>query len=231
MRWDPPADARDLVLAPHQGRLELRGRDDAPGRGVCVDLGAVDPRGARSLPLAKAFGRGVRTIADATAGLLGDAYLLALLGHEVLAIERCPMVAALARDGLARAALDARVDAGALARLRLVEGDARTLLQGERPDAVLLDPMFPQRRKASALARKEIRLVRAAAGDDPDAAELFAAAMAAARGRVAVKRSDDAPPIVPAPAPSFACRGRTSRVDVYLAPTAARALRDDGPNP
>lgn len=227
MRWDPPEDARDLVLAMHQGRLELRGAADAPGRGASVDLSAIDPRGARSLPLAKAVGKRTRTVIDATAGLCGDAFLLALLGYEVTAVERSPMVAALVRDGLARAARDARVDAAALGRLRFVEGDARQVLRDARPDCVVLDPMFPGEKRRSALARKEIRLVRAAAGDDLDAAELFAAARAAAQLRVAVKRADDAPPIVATPEPDAVFPGRTARFDLYLVP-AAHADGDAG---
>lgn len=219
MRWDPPADPRALVCAVHDGVLELRGPDDRPGTGVRVDLGAVGRAGIRSVPLVRSMGDRVRTVADATAGLLGDAWLLALAGLEVTAFERCPAVARIARDGLERAACDPRIDRSALARLRLVEGDAIAALGTGAFDAVLVDPMFPQRRKASALAGKGVRLLRAAAGDDPDAALLFRAARAAARLRVCVKRSDDAPPIVEAPPASLTFAGRTSRIDVYLAST------------
>jgi 16S rRNA (guanine1516-N2)-methyltransferase len=78
--------------------------------------------------------------------------------------------------------------------------------------------MFPPRRKRSALPRKDVRLVRAAVGDDPDAARLLEAARRAARLRVAVKRADDSPGIEGAPAPDLRFEGRTSRLDVYLAP-------------
>jgi 16S rRNA (guanine1516-N2)-methyltransferase len=216
MRWEPPADASGLTCAVHEGRLELRAVADRPGTGVHVDLGATDRRGIRAVPLVRAMGDRVRTVADATAGLLGDAWLLALAGLEVTAFERSPLVAAVARDGLVRAAVDPRVDRAALARLRLVEGDAAALLGDRTFDAVLVDPMFPPKRRASALPRKEIQVLRAAVGDDPDADALFAAARRAARLRVAVKRADDAPDIAPAPAPDLRFEGRTSRIDVYL---------------
>jgi hypothetical protein len=45
---------------------------------------------------------------------------------------------------------------------------------------------------------------------------LFAAARAAARERVVVKRDAKAPPL--APGPSFAVDGERVRFDVYLAP-------------
>ncbi len=204
------------MLAEHEGVLELRAPGDRPGTGARVDLGAASSSGIRGLPVVRAMGDRVRTVADATGGLLGDAWLLALAGFEVTAFERCPAVVRLAQDGLARAARDPRVDRAALARLRLVEGDAIAAL-GERAfDAVLVDPMFPPKRKASALPRKEVRILRAAAGDDGDAAELCAAARRAARLRTCVKRADDAPTIDGAGRPDLSFEGRTSRVDVYL---------------
>jgi 16S rRNA (guanine1516-N2)-methyltransferase len=224
MRWEPPANPEDLVVAEHDGVLELRAPGDRPGTGARVDLGAADARGIRSLPVVRSMGDRVRTVADATAGLLGDAWLLALAGFEVTAFERSPTVARLVRDGLRRAAADPRVDRAALARLRFEEADAAAALDAAGPgsfDAVLVDPMFPPKRRESALARKDVRLLRAAVGDDPDAAALLAAARRAARVRVAVKRADDSPPIEGAPEPDVRFEGRTSRVDVYLSRTSA----------
>jgi 16S rRNA (guanine1516-N2)-methyltransferase len=224
MRWEPPANPEDLVVAEHDGVLELRAPGDRPGTGARVDLGAADARGIRSLPVVRSMGDRVRTVADATAGLLGDAWLLALAGFEVTAFERSPTVARLVRDGLRRAAADPRVDRAALARLRFEEADAAAALDVAGPgsfDAVLVDPMFPPKRRESALARKDVRLLRAAVGDDPDAAALLAAARRAARVRVAVKRADDSPPIEGAPEPDVRFEGRTSRVDVYLSRTSA----------
>jgi 16S rRNA (guanine1516-N2)-methyltransferase len=224
MRWEPPANPEELVVAEHDGVLELRAPGDRPGTGARVDLGAADARGIRSLPVVRSMGDRVRTVADATAGLLGDAWLLALAGFEVTAFERSPTVARLVRDGLRRAAADPRVDRAALARLRFEEADAAAALDAAGPgsfDAVLVDPMFPPKRRESALARKDVRLLRAAVGDDPDAAALLAAARRAARVRVAVKRADDSPPIEGAPEPDVRFEGRTSRVDVYLSRTSA----------
>jgi 16S rRNA (guanine1516-N2)-methyltransferase len=224
MRWEPPANPEELVVAEHDGVLELRAPGDRPGTGARVDLGAADARGIRSLPVVRSMGDRVRTVADATAGLLGDAWLLALAGFEVTAFERSPVVARLVRDGLRRAAADPRVDRAALARLRFEEADAAAALDAAGPgsfDAVLVDPMFPPKRRESALARKDVRLLRAAVGDDPDAAALLAAARRAARVRVAVKRADDSPPIEGAPEPDVRFEGRTSRVDVYLSRTSA----------
>lgn len=215
MQWVPPSRPEDLVLAEHEGVLELRGPSDRAGSGIRVDLGSADARGVRGIPLVRAMGDRVRTVADATAGLLGDAWLLALAGFEVTAFERSPTVAALARDGLARAARDPRVDRAALARIRLREADARTSIVAGAFDAVLVDPMFPPKRRASALPPKELQVLRAAVGEDPDSGELLAAARVAARIRAVVKRSDDAPEL--APGADARIEGRTVRFDVYRA--------------
>ena len=47
MRWEPPADPRELVVEEHLGVLELRGPADRPGTGARVDLGAVAAKGFR----------------------------------------------------------------------------------------------------------------------------------------------------------------------------------------
>ena len=221
MQWRPPADADGLVLAVHAGMLELRAREDRPGTGIHVDLAAIDARGLSRTPLVRAMGGRVRTVADATAGLLGDAWRLALAGFEVTAFERSPAVARLCRDGLERAACDPRIDRAALSRLHFEEGDARAALAPGSFDAVLVDPMFPPKRRASALPRKEVQVLRAAVGDDPDAADLLAAARRTARVRTVVKRADDAP--VLADSPSIQAEGRTVRFDVYLAASAPEA--------
>lgn len=157
------------------------------------------------------------SVFDATAGLGRDAFLLACLGCRVTAVERSPIVAALFEDGLARAAREPSLFAMLNARLRLILGDSREILAGlgeaERPDVVYLDPMFAARKK-TALSKKEMQLCRLVAGDDLDAAELYRAAWAAARGRVVVKRWLRAPTL--AGPPTFACKGTTVRYDVYV---------------
>lgn len=218
--------AAGLVLVYTTARLELRRRGpEAPGP-VYVDFlgGAVGHRhrhgGGRGQAIAKAIGikPGVMlTVVDATAGLGRDAFVLAALGCEVRLIERSPVVAALLRDGLTRATVDP-VAGPVVARMWLLEGDAATrlalLTEADRPDVVYVDPMHPERKK-SALTKKEMRLFRALVGEDADASSLLAAALAAARKRVVVKRPRLAERI-PGPAPSLSLEGRSTRFDVYL---------------
>ncbi|WP_271103758.1 class I SAM-dependent methyltransferase [Pseudomonas tohonis] len=168
--------------------------------------------------IAKAVGvqPGIRPqVLDATAGLGRDAFVLASLGCEMDLIERQPLVAALLEDGLARACDDAEV-APIAARMRLHTGNAIELMQGwqgEAPQVIYLDPMFPHRDK-SALVKKEMRLFRPLVGDDLDAPALLAAALALATHRVVVKRPRKAP-IIEGTKPSYALEGKSSRYDIY----------------
>ena len=62
---------------------------------------------------------------------------------------------------------------------RLLTGNAIDLLAnlGFQPDCIYLDPMFPPKRKKSALAKKAMMILRDLLGDDADKQELFAAAL------------------------------------------------------
>ncbi len=173
--------------------------------------------------LAKAIGLARATqpprVLDATAGLGRDSVIAAALGCAVTACERSPVVAWLLRDGLERAAEAGPELAAIVGRITLRAADARDVLAGldeaDRPDVVIVDPMFPDRRKA-ALVKKEMQLLHRLIGAEPDVASLLDAALAAARSRVVVKRPGDAPP-VEGRRPDLVVPGRTARYDVYLA--------------
>lgn len=211
-----------LQLGPAGLQLQQQG-PGAPGP-VWVDFlegGAAHRRqfgGGSGQMIAKAAGLqpGVRPhILDATAGLGGDAFVLATLGCRVDLIERQPIIAELLRDGLARAATDAEVGP-IVRRMSLRQGNAIEVLrewQGDIPQVVYLDPMFPHRDK-SALVKKEMRLFRPLVGDDLDAPALLEAALALASHRVTVKRPRKAPPIAGV-TPALTLEGKSSRYDIY----------------
>lgn len=174
----------------------------------------------RKQPLARAVGlkHGAHPfVIDATGGLGRDAFVLATLGCRVHILERSPIVAALLQDGLARARADAGT-APIAERITLAHADARaylpTLSDALRPDVIYLDPMYPHRDK-SALVKKEMRVLRALLGDDPDAAELPAAARHCATQRVVVKRPRRAP-LLSELQPSMCIEDENTRFDVYL---------------
>ena len=130
-------------------------------------------------------------------------------------MERQPIIAALLEDGLDRAQNDPQVGA-IVARMRLLKGNSIEVMQqwqGEAPQVIYLDPMFPHREK-SALVKKEMRLFRPLVGDDMDAPALLAAALALASHRVVVKRPRKAP-CIEGSKPSHALEGKSSRYDIY----------------
>ncbi len=172
-------------------------------------------------PLARAVGirSGFRPeIFDATAGLGGDSFVLACLGCQMLMSERSPVIAALLEDGLDRAAGAPKTADIIRSRMRLLHGDAATLLAGldHRPYTIYLDPMYPHTGK-SALNRKEMRMLRDIVGDDLDADGLLAAALARADNRVVVKRPKGAGHLG-GRSPSHQIKMKNSRFDVYLCP-------------
>ncbi|QKZ06354.1 class I SAM-dependent methyltransferase [Pseudomonas eucalypticola] len=217
-------DDAEFALQATEAGLQLQQLgEDAPGP-VRVDFveGAVAHRrlfgGGSGQMIAKAVGvqQGVRPrVLDATAGLGKDAFVLASLGCDMSLIERQPIIGALLEDGLARAAGD--LDVGAIvSRMQLLKGNAIDLIrawEGEPPQVIYLDPMFPHREK-SALVKKEMRLFRPLVGDDMDAPALLAAALALASHRVVVKRPRKAPSIE-GPKPSHSLEGKSSRYDIY----------------
>ncbi len=220
----PLAGEAELALQVGEDGLQLQLLgDDAPGP-VRVDFleGAAAHRrqfgGGSGQMIAKAVGiaPGIRPqVLDATAGLGRDAFVLATLGCPVQLIERQPVIAALLEDGLARAARDLEVGP-IVARMQLHTGNAIDRLrqwQGEAPQVVYLDPMFPHRDK-TALVKKEMRVFRPLVGDDDDAPALLEAALALASHRVVVKRPRKAP-VIEGPKPGYSLEGKSSRYDIY----------------
>lgn len=149
-------------------------------------------------------------IIDATAGLGRDAFLLASMGCRVIALEKNLIIAALLKDGLARAA-----ESDATKNITLIETDAITYLESleKAPDVIYLDPMFPSRKK-SAKVKKEMQVLEALLGQE-DATALFEAALKKAKRRIVVKRPKDAPSLTNKK-PDIVYQGKTIRFDVYL---------------
>lgn len=223
-----------LVLDEASVYLQQTGRK-APGP-IQADFasGAVDHRrrfgGGKGQMIARAVGLAAHVkprVLDLTAGLGGDAFVLASLGCEVSMVERSPVVQALLEDGLERAAaVDDPELAAIVARMTLRGLDAAEYLRqpGEAPEVVYLDPMFPPRKK-SADVKKEMRAFHSIVGADEDAGELLTLAREKAVYRVVVKRPRKAPDLG-GQAPSHRLEGKTSRYDVYTNRALPAALHD-----
>lgn len=175
--------------------------------------------------IAKAVNHTARPVVwDATGGLGRDAFVLAALGLQLCVFERHPAVYALLADGLARADEAGGAAAEIAARIRLYCGDAAVLMpqlaaSEGRPDAVCLDPMYPERQKSAAV-KKEMAYFHELVGAATGEADVFAAARAVAGRRIVVKR----PRLgewLNGLTPAYAYTGKSTRFDVYLpAPSA-----------
>ncbi len=210
----------ELMLEYRGGRLTLCEYRRYRTNPVFVDIDVSIRRypslpAAKRGPLARAIGRRTRSIIDATAGWGQDLGLLVAMGYRVTAVERSPVMAVLLEDGLSRLAVNSDVR-GPFELPRLVVADAVQYLSTvrETPDCVYLDPMFPPKRKRSALAKRRLRLLREVVGDDEDRGKLFTSALHTSTKRVVVKRADEAPPIADHPDETYT--GKLVRYDVYL---------------
>jgi 16S rRNA (guanine1516-N2)-methyltransferase len=167
-------------------------------------------------PLAHALGRKTRTVVDATTGWGQDSLHIFRMGYELLCIERSPVMAELLADAFKRLSEQDWMQKLNLQSPRLLIGNAIELLRDleVQPDCIYLDPMFPPKRKKSALAKKSMMVLRDLLGDDQDKEQLFAAALMAAGKRVVVKSPDYAEPLGGKPDESF--QGKLLRYDVYF---------------
>ncbi|MFZ2404669.1 MAG: class I SAM-dependent methyltransferase [Methylobacter sp.] len=214
-------NAEEFFLTWRDGCLKLLDRELLKKGGLAVD---IEPRNGeqRSWPapkdgaLAQALGRKTKTVIDATTGWGQDSLHIFRMGYELLCIERSPVMAELLADGFARLAEQDWMQRLNLEPPRLLQGNAIELLANleSPPDCIYLDPMFPPKRKKSALAKKSMMVLRDLLGDDQDKERLFEAAINAAGKRVVVKSPDYAEPLGGKPSQSF--QGKLLRYDVYL---------------
>ena len=159
-------------------------------------------------------------VLDLTAGMGGDAFVLASLGATVTMVERNPIVNALLKDALERAKLkdDAELQA-ILSRLSLIKENSLDYLnqidESDYPDVIYLDPMFPSRSK-SAQVKKEMQFFHEIVGADLDSTEVFLLALNKAKKRIVVKRPRLAEKLVETIQPAFQITGKSTRYDVYL---------------
>ncbi|BCG63664.1 MAG: 16S rRNA (guanine1516-N2)-methyltransferase [Methyloprofundus sp.] len=210
-----------FFLSWRDGCLKLLDKDLLKKGGLSVDIA---PRNGeqRSWPapkegaLAKAIGRKTRTVVDATTGWAQDSLHIFRMGYDVNCIERSPIMLELLTDAFARLALVDWVTRLSLSVPVLLPGNAIDILPQLTiaPDCIYIDPMFPSKRKKSALPKKSMLILRDLLGDDMDKDALFAAALQATAKKVVVKSPDYALPLGGVPAESF--KSKLLRYDVYI---------------
>ena len=136
------------------------------------------------------------------------------MGLQVEAIERQSWVRELLARAHARALADPALAAVA-GRITIVAADAIAHLAMHAPvDVVLLDPMFPAKRKPDAKPPKAMQALAAVVGADDDADALLLPALRVASQRVVVKRPRQAPPLGNLK-PAWTIEGKLLRFDVY----------------
>lgn len=213
------SDDYDFYLLKINESLYLQNLDSR----FCVDFssGEMNYRrehgGGKNQAIGRAIGlKKLKTVKvlDATAGLGGDAFVLACLGCEVTLIERSPIVAALLKDGLSRGLLDDNISE-IIHRMDLVNSDAEDyfLKLKDKPDVIYLDPMYPYRKK-SAKVKKEMQILQNLLGHVEND-QLLEAALKTAGKRVVVKRPKGAE-FLGNSAPSHSIESKKTRYDVYL---------------
>ncbi len=222
-----------MADAPAEGQLCLRLNPDGlylerDGLSLRGDFTAMLPRlrpnalnGEMLVKAARLKGlEGTPTAIDATAGLGEDALLLAAAGFTVTLFERNPVIAALLQDALTRAAEvpELREIVG---RMELREGDSVQALRALEtpPDIILLDPMFPARRK-SGLIGKKLQLLQRLEAPCADEAALLDAAIHAGPRRVVIKRPLKGP-FLAERKPAYSIRGKAVRYDCIVPPHGA----------
>ena len=219
----------EYVLLLNENGLAIQPCGKKTSGPISVDFvgGAVGHRrqfgGGKGQMIAKAcgVGKGLRPrIADVTAGLGRDAFVLASLGCHVEMVERSIVIFSLLEDGMQRAKQHADLQS-IIERMHVQHAQALDWLtaaagrpEEQRPEIVYLDPMFPHRDK-SALVKKEMLVFRDLVGADEDADLLLEAALGAAECRVVVKRPRKAPYLMNR-SPSYQLDGKSSRFDIYV---------------
>jgi len=213
--------AEDFFLTWRDGELKLIDKDLLKKGGLSVD---IHPRNGeqRSWPapkegaLAQAIGRKTKTVVDATTGWAQDSLHIFRMGYDLQCIERSPIMLALLEDAFKRLEQVDWMQRLNLSAPSLLAGNAIDVLGQleSAPDCIYIDPMFPPKRKKSALPKKSMLILRDLLGDDLDSEALFEAAFSATAKKVVVKCPDHAEPL--GGKPSFSFGSKLLRYDVYL---------------
>ena len=220
------SDQHDLQLIIYDDLVELY--DNQLNTSISIDFlsGALAHRhqfgGGRGQAIAKAVGLkagNTPRILDTTAGLAGDAFVLATLGCSVTMIERSALLFMLIEDALERASLNEAFAPIIKQGFTAINSDAneyikeQLLTDNTAPDVIYIDPMYPDRKK-SALVKKDMQILQKLHGSDDNAAELLENSLLYAKKRVVVKRPVHAEPLSEKK-PNTCIKSKKTRYDIY----------------
>ena len=189
----------------------------------CADLTSMIPRVKKGVIGTELVVRAARlkdmsgapTLIDAAAGLGNDGLLLAAAGFKVTLCEYNPVIAALLKDSLARAASVPEL-AAAVSNITVHAGDSIPFMKGSgiRPDVIYLDPMFPESGK-NALIKKKFQLLRQLELPCSNEEELLEAAVSAGPHKIVIKRPIKGPYLA-GRKPSYSVEGKAVRYDCLV---------------
>ncbi len=156
-------------------------------------------------------------VVDATAGLGEDSILLSAAGSRVVMFEYNPIICALLEDAMDRARETDEL-CEIINRMTLIEGDSTEKMSeiSERPEAVFLDPMFPERKK-SGLVKKKFQLLQKLEKPATDERKMYEEALKLHPKKIVVKRPLKGP-ILQGTKPSYSIKGKAIRYDCILLP-------------
>ncbi len=215
-----------LQLLLHDDLIELF--DSQLNTSISIDFlkGAMAHRqqfgGGRGQAIAKAIGlkSGITpTVLDTTAGLAGDAFVLATLGCPITLIERSPVLFCLLDNALERATLNEVFEPISQQGFRIINQDANDYINEQQskqqppPDVIYIDPMYPERKK-SALVKKDMQILHRLHGHNDDASSLLNNALLFAKKRVVVKRPAHAETLNEKK-PNTCIKSKKTRYDIY----------------
>jgi 16S rRNA (guanine1516-N2)-methyltransferase len=220
------SDSYDLQLIFHDDLVELYDRQLNTSISIDFLKGTLAHRqqfgGGRGQAIAKAIGMrsGVTpSVLDTTAGMAGDAFILATLGCSITLLERSPIIFALIEDAVQRASLSESFAEVLEQGFTIANREANEYIREQveagisPPDVIYIDPMYPHKKK-SALVKKDMQILQRLHGTDDNAGELLDIALAYARKRVVVKRPIQAETISEKK-PNTCIKSKKTRYDIY----------------
>jgi len=220
------SDDYELLLIFHDDLIELFDRQLNTAVSIDFIKGVLAHRqqfgGGRGQAIAKAMGlkSGITpNILDTTAGLAGDAFVLASLGCPVTLLERSPIIFQLLENAVERACLNNSFQAISEQGFKLINIDANDYIRqqlagnAEQPDVIYIDPMYPERKK-SALVKKDMQILQRLHDKDEHPEVLLENALMFARKRVVVKRPIHAESLGNK-TPNTSVKSKKTRYDIY----------------
>lgn len=179
--------------------------------------------GGRGQAIAKAIGLkagNTPSVLDTTAGLAGDAFVLATLGCPIILIERSPIIFSLIENAIERASLNESFSPILQQGFDVINIDSIDYITQQltnkepSPDVIYIDPMYPDRKK-SALVKKEMQILQRLHGKDEKANDLLEIARLYTKNRVVVKRPTQTEPLGKIK-PHSCVKSKKTRYDIYL---------------